>query len=61
MKEGNPKFLGGEFEWLLFGRIVSFGGERTKVGGLNWMMAETFSWGINNCFFIRFDLAHSFY
>ena len=51
-KEGNPKLLGEEVEWLFFGGTISFGGGRTKVGGLNLMMAETFSWKINNCFFI---------
>ena len=32
---------------VFFGRTKSFGVGRTKVGGLNLMMAETFSWGIN--------------
>ena len=58
-KEGNPKLLGGEVEWFFFGRTISFGVGITKVGGLNLMMTETFYWGINNCFFILFDLAHS--
>ena len=37
----------------------SFGVGRTKVGDLNLMMVGTFSWGINNCFFIRSDLVRS--
>ena len=51
-KEGNPKLLGGEFGWVFFGITISFGGERTKVGGLNLMMARNFSWEINSSFFI---------
>ena len=51
-ERGNPKCIGEEVEWLFFGRTISFGGERTKVRGLNLMMTRTFSWGINNYFFI---------
>ena len=51
-KEGNSKLLGGEVRWFFYGRIKSFGVGKTKVEGLNLMMAGTFSWGINNCFFI---------
>ena len=60
-KERNSKLLGGEVGWFFFGKIISFGVGRTKVEDLNLMMAGTFSWGINNCFFMRFDLAHSCY
>ena len=58
-KEENPKLLGEEFGWFFFRRTISFGVGRIKVGGLNLMMAGTFSQGINNCFFIRSDLARS--
>ena len=58
-KERNPKLLGGKVEWFFFGRTISFGVGRTKVGGLNLTMVGTFFWGINNCFFIRSNLAHS--
>ena len=44
---------------IFFGRTISFGIGRTKVGGLNLMMVGTFSWGINNCFFIQSDLDYS--
>ena len=33
---------------------------KNKVGGLNLMMVRTLSWGINNCFFIRSNLARSY-
>ena len=39
---------------FFFGRTISFCVGRTKL-----MMAGTFSWGINKCFLIRFDLAYS--
>ena len=42
-KEGDPKMFGEEVEWLFFGGTISFGEGRTKVGGLNLMMAGTFS------------------
>ena len=32
---------------------------KNKVRGLNLMMVGTFSWKINNCFFIQSNLAHS--
>ena len=59
MKEGNSKFLRGEVKWFFFRRTKSFGVGRTKIGGLNLMIAGTFSSEINNCFFIRSDLARS--
>ena len=55
-KEGNPKLLRGEVEYLFFGRTISFGGGITKVGGLNLMVARIFSWGINNCFINILDI-----
>ena len=58
-KEGNPKLLEEEVGWLFFGGTISFGGERTKFGGLNFMIVGTFSWGTNSCFLIRLDLARS--
>ena len=58
-RKGNPKLLEEEVGWLFFGGTISFGGGRTKFGGLNFMMARTFSWGTNSCFLIRFDLARS--
>ena len=59
-KEGDPWLLGEEDEWLLFCRIVFFGGERTKVGGLNLRMMGNFSWGINSCFLILSDMTCSY-
>ena len=41
-KEGNPKLLR-EVKWLFVGGTISFGGGRTKVGGLNLMIIEIFS------------------
>ena len=49
MKEGDPKLLREEIAWLLFGGTISFSGGRIKVGGLNLMMAGTFSFEINSC------------
>ena len=59
-KEEDPWLLREEDEWLLFCRIVFFGGERTKVGGLNLRMAGNFSWAINSCFLILSDLTCSY-
>ena len=59
-KEGDPWLLGEEDEWLLFCRIVFFGEERTKVGGLNLRMMGNFSWGINSCFLILSDMTCSY-
>ena len=42
-KEDDPELLGEEVGCLLFKGTVSFGGGRTKVGGLNMMMSGTFS------------------
>ena len=41
-KEENYKLLGEEVIWFFFGRTNSFGIGRTKVGGLNLMMARIF-------------------
>ena len=41
-REDDPKLLGEEVRWLFFTETISFGGRRTKVGGLNLMMASIF-------------------
>ena len=49
-EEGNSKLLREEVGLFFFGRIISFGVKRIKFEGLNFMIVEKFSWGINNCF-----------
>ena len=44
-EEGYPKLLGEEVGWFFFGRTIFFGVGRTKVGGLNLMMARAFFLG----------------
>ena len=53
-KEDGSELLGEEVEWLFFEGTISFGGGRTKVGGLNLIMGETFSW--ESIVYFLFDL-----